>query len=210
MPDFDSFTGGVFDTNCFYLSTPEGNLLIDAPAGALEWLQKKGYQVDILLLTHGHVDHILDAAKIQKAFQCSVGYHRDGEEMLKDPEFFRKFGFGLEVEPLVAGGFFIEESASGTAETYLGHHFQVLLVPGHCPGSLCFYDSASGHLYGGDVLFAGAVGRWDLPGGDRELLLSGINSKILPLGDSVSVFPGHGPVTTIGHERCTNPYLTIK
>ncbi len=208
MPDFDSFTGGVFDTNCFYLAAPAGNLLIDAPAGALEWLERKGYRIDLLLLTHGHVDHILDAAKIQQAFQCRVGYHRDGEEMLKDPTFFKRFGFGLEVEPLTAGGFFIEESAPGTTENYLGRQFQVLLVPGHCPGSLCFFESSSNQLYGGDVLFAGAVGRWDLPGGDRDLLLTGIREKILPLGDGVKVFPGHGPATTIGQERRTNPYIS--
>ncbi len=204
MTNFDSFTGGVFDTNCFYLEAPEGHLLIDAPAGALEWLEAKGHRVDLLLLTHGHVDHILDAAKIQRRFGCPVGYHRDGEEMLKDPEFFLRFGFALEVEPLTAGGFFIEESPS---ETFLGRAFQVLLVPGHCPGSLCFYDRAAGQLFGGDVLFAGAVGRWDLPGGDRDLLLNGIRQKVLPLGDDVKVFSGHGPATTIGQERRTNPYV---
>lgn len=204
MPDFDSFTGGVFDTNCFYLSAPEGNFLIDAPAGALDWLQSKDAQVDLLLLTHGHVDHILDAAKIQKAYGCPVGYHKDGEAMLMDPTFFKKFGFGLEVEPLEAGGFLIDESAE---ETYLGRRFQVLLVPGHCPGSLCFFDRATNELFGGDVLFAGGVGRWDLPGGDREVLLSGIKSKLFPLGDPVTVYPGHGPATTIGRERATNPYL---
>lgn len=207
MTDFDSFTGGVFDTNCFYLSAPEGNLLIDAPAGALDWLRAKGYRVDLLLLTHGHVDHIIDVARIQQTFQCPVGYHRDGEEMLKDPTFFKRFGFGLEVEPLSDGGFFIEESAPGTVEKYLGRAFEVLLVPGHCPGSLCFFDSSSRQLYGGDVLFAGSVGRWDLPGGDRDLLLSGIQKKILPLGDDVKVFSGHGPATTIGIERKTNPYI---
>lgn len=204
MPDFDSFTGGVFDTNCFYLSAPDGNILIDAPAGACDWLQKKGYRIDLLLLTHGHVDHILDAARIQQAFGIPVGYHRDGEEMLKDPTFFKRFGFELEVEPLTAGGFHIEESAS---ETYLGRSFEVLLVPGHCPGSLCFFDPSSKELYGGDVLFAGSVGRWDLPGGDRDLLLTGIKNKVLPLGDDVKILPGHGPATTIGVERKTNPYI---
>lgn len=204
MPDFDSFTGGVFDTNCFYLPAPPGNILIDAPEGALEWLKARKHRVDLLLLTHGHVDHILDAAKIQRAFGCPVGYHRDGEGMLTDPKFFLRLGFGLEVDPLRDGGFEIEESAG---ESFLDRNFQVLLVPGHCPGSLCFFDPVKKWLFGGDVLFAGAVGRWDLPGGDRDLLLGGIRKKILPLGDEVKVFPGHGPATTIGIERRTNPYV---
>lgn len=205
MPDFDSFTGGLFDTNCFYLAAPKGNILIDAPAGALDWLREKGYSIDLLLITHGHIDHTIDAAKIHRAFNCPVGYHSDGEGMLTDPEFFVRFGFGLQSEPLDEGGFHIQE----TDETvFLGRKFQVLLVPGHCPGSLCFFDPAQRWLFGGDVLFAGAVGRWDLPGGDRDLLLRGIQQKILPLGDDVKVFAGHGPATTVGIERKTNPYIS--
>ena len=75
------------------------------------------------------------------------------------------------------------------------------------PGKPLFLCRREGVLFGGDVLFAGAVGRWDLPGGDRALLLSGIRTKLLPLGDAVRVLPGHGPATTIGQERKTNPYL---
>jgi glyoxylase-like metal-dependent hydrolase (beta-lactamase superfamily II) len=82
-----------------------------------------------------------------------------------------------------------------------------LEVPGHCPGSLCFLEKTEKILFGGDVLFAGGVGRWDLPGGDRDLLLGGIRDKLLTLGDEVRVFPGHGPATTIGEERSSNPYL---
>ncbi len=123
--------------------------------------------------------------------------------MLTEPDFFRKLGFGLEMEP-VEGGFLIDESPSREFE---GIDFQVLLVPGHCPGSLCFFGKSERVLFGGDVLFAGGVGRWDLPGGDRELLLSGIRSKVLPLGDDVTVLPGHGPATKIGQERLSNPYL---
>ena len=88
-----------------------------------------------------------------------------------------------------------------------GIDFQVLLVPGHCPGSLCFLEKEAGVLFGGDVLFAGGVGRWDLPGGDGELLFRGIREKVLPLGDDITVLPGHGPATKIGIERRTNPYV---
>jgi len=84
----------------------------------------------------------------------------------------------------------------------------VLLVPGHCPGSLCFYIPSAGVLVGGDVLFSGGVGRWDLPGGNGPLLFEGIRKKLYPLDAAVRVFPGHGPETTIGVERETNPFVT--
>ena len=88
-----------------------------------------------------------------------------------------------------------------------GIEFQVLLVPGHCPGSLCFFERKTRVLFGGDVLFAGSIGRTDLPGGDHQLLLDGIREKLWPLGDDVTVLPGHGPATTIGEERRTNPFV---
>jgi len=85
--------------------------------------------------------------------------------------------------------------------------FQVLEVPGHCPGSLVFFSKAEGLAFGGDVLFAGGVGRWDLPGGDRDLLFTGIRTKLFPLGDEVKILPGHGPATTIGRERVSNAFV---
>ena len=124
--------------------------------------------------------------------------------MISDPEFFRSFGFQLELEP-VKPDFLIEETPE---REFLGLPMQVLEVPGHCPGSLCFFVRQERLLIGGDVLFAGGVGRWDLPGGDAEVLFSGIREKLFPLGDDVTVLPGHGPPTTIGQERLTNPFVT--
>lgn len=199
----DTYTGGLFDTNCFLIPTATGGILIDAPQGSAEWLASIGAKVSHLLLTHGHIDHVTDAARIKREHGCRVGYHEEGVEMLTDPLFFRKLGFGWEIEP-VAADFLIGETDSLVIE---GHDYQVLYVPGHCPGSLCFLDKKERVLFGGDVLFAGGVGRWDLPGGDRDLLLSGIATKVLPLGDDVKVLPGHGPATTVGIERRTNPFL---
>ena len=123
--------------------------------------------------------------------------------MLTVPGFFKKFGFGWDIDPVKAD-FLIEEGASEVIE---GVDFQVLLVPGHCPGSLCFLEKADRVLFGGDVLFAGGLGRWDLPGGDRDLLFAGIREKVFALDDDVTVLPGHGPATKIGIERQTNPYV---
>lgn len=196
-----TFTGGIFDTNCFFLE--EHGILIDAPQEAAEWLASKGHKVTLLLITHGHIDHVLDAARIKREHGCKVGYHRDTVQMLTEPGFFKNFGFEFEVEP-VAADILIEENES---QNLNGVDFKVLLVPGHCPGSLCFFDKAERILFGGDVLFAGAIGRWDLPGGDYDLLISGIKNKIVPLGDDVTVLPGHGPATKIGVERRNNQFL---
>ena len=197
----DTFTGGMFETNCFFL--PESGILIDAPQESAEWLQRTGRKVELLLLTHGHIDHVFDAAAIQHGHGCRVAYHADTLPMVTERDFFRRFGFGLEVEPITPD-LIIAETPSLALR---GIDFQLLDVPGHCPGSFCFLDKKERVLFGGDVLFAGGVGRWDLPGGDHGVLLTGIKQKILPLGDDIRVLPGHGPATTIGRERETNPFL---
>ena len=200
----DTFTGGAFETNGFLIKNSNGGgILIDAPEGAHEWLQRTGVKVSTLLLTHGHFDHVMDAAKIKAAHGCRVGYHRDGTAMLTEPGFFGKIGFPYNIE-CVAADFLIDETDALQVD---GIDFKVLHVPGHCPGSLCFFAKGERIVFGGDVLFAGGIGRWDLPGGDRRLLLSGIVDKLLALGDDVRVLPGHGPATTIGRERATNPFL---
>jgi glyoxylase-like metal-dependent hydrolase (beta-lactamase superfamily II) len=199
--EIEVFTGGLFDTNCFFL--PEHGILIDAPQTTSAWLQKRGHRVRSLLLTHAHIDHVWDAAAIRREHQCKVGYHADGVEMLTQPGYFKRFGMNWEIEP-VAADFLIDETERMTVE---GWDFQVLLVPGHCPGSLCFFDKKERILFGGDVLFAGSIGRTDLPGGDHDQLLRGIRDKVWQLGDDVKVLPGHGPATTIGIERQTNPFV---
>ena len=123
--------------------------------------------------------------------------------MISNPEFFRSFGFQLEIEP-VEPDFFVEETPT---REFLGLEMQVLEVPGHCPGSLCFFSRQDQLLIGGDVLFAGSIGRGDLPGGDVDLLIEGISKKLFPLGDDVTVLPGHGPPTKIGTERTSNPFV---
>jgi glyoxylase-like metal-dependent hydrolase (beta-lactamase superfamily II) len=197
----DTFTGGIFDTNCFFI--PAAGILIDAPQDAAAWLEAKGHRVKLLLLTHGHIDHVWDAAKIQREHSCRVGFHRETLPMVTQRDFFSKFGFGWEIEP-VSDGFLIDEIPAIELE---GIDFRVLEVPGHCPGSLCFLWKDERILFGGDVLFARGVGRWDLPGGDRDLLFDGIRTKLFSLEDDIVVLPGHGPATKIGIERTTNPYV---
>ena len=128
--------------------------------------------------------------------------HSVTQDIVNDRNLLRRIGLDLEVTPVTATSFLSEGQI-----TLLGKTFSIFEVPGHCPGSICLYDSQDGLLYGGDVLFAGGVGRWDLPGGDRDLLIGGIRSKLLPLPPETVVLPGHGPSTTIGREKTSNPYL---
>lgn len=200
---YEAFCGGIFETNCYLLQGPEGSLLFDAPDGACEWLVSGGVDLKLLLLTHGHIDHIPDVAKIKRRFECPIGCHPDTVPMISEPDFFRNAGFGFEVEPATPD-LLIEETS---ARQFLGLNFEIFDVPGHSPGSLCFFLRTEKLLIGGDVLFAGGVGRWDLPGGDADLLFEGIKRKLFPLGDDVTVLPGHGPPTTIGEERRSNPFL---
>lgn len=200
---YETFCGGIFETNCYLVDAPGGLILFDAPDGACQWLDSLGACPELLLLTHGHFDHVPDVAKIERRFGCQIGCHADTVPMISDPEFFRSFGFQLEIEP-TDPDFLITATPSCRLA---GAEFEVLEIPGHSPGSLCFYSREHKFVVGGDVLFAGGVGRWDLPGGDGELLFRGIKTKLFALDDDVTVLPGHGPATTIGRERRTNPFV---
>ena len=112
-------------------------------------------------------------------------------------------GFPFRLEPVAVDRVLRE----GKAQELLGWKLDVLDVPGHCPGSLCFFSPRDGILIGGDVLFRGGIGRWDLPGGDGDLLVRGIREKLLTLPADTVVLPGHGPQTTIGEEKNSNPFL---
>jgi hydroxyacylglutathione hydrolase len=204
--NYKKFCGGIFETNCYLLQALQGWILFDAPEGASEWVKSLSIDPKLLLLTHGHVDHVQDVARIKQQFGCPIGCHPLTAPMISDREFFRSFGFELEIEP-VKPDFLIEETPS---RDFLGSQFQVLEVPGHCPGSLCFFLPDDRLLIGGDVLFAGSIGRGDLPGGNIDLLVQQIRKKLFPLGDDVTVLPGHGPPTKIGTERRTNPFVGLE
>ena len=203
MPTPLIFTGGLAATNAYLLDLGGHLLAIDAPEGFLDFLQKKKIKPHALLLTHGHWDHIWDAADLADWAGCPVYYHPDTAFLCLQPDAMLAFGLPKKLRPVQATQLLQESGPIPVSWP----EAKLLLVPGHCPGSLCLYLPKLGQLYGGDVLFADGVGRWDLPGGDRDLLLSGIRTKILTLPENTIVYPGHGPSTTIGREKSSNPFL---
>lgn len=201
MLKFKTFTGGPFETNCFLVEAPGGNILFDAPEGADE--RFAGEKVDLLVLTHGHWDHTADAAAIKRRHGCPVVCHAETVPMVAEGDFFERHGFPLRVEPVTPDRLLAE----GAGQELLGLKTDLLDVPGHCPGSLCFYFPQQAMVIGGDVLFKGGIGRWDLPGGNGPLLVRGIQEKIFVLPEETVVLPGHGPATTVGEEKASNPFL---
>jgi glyoxylase-like metal-dependent hydrolase (beta-lactamase superfamily II) len=160
-----------------------------------------------ILLTHAHVDHVSGVAQAKRALKVPVHLHR--EDLFLYPaavQHGQKFGLRVEAPPPV--DVFYDGAGPvrfGDYDVFIHH------TPGHCPGGVCLQVGRRGEpgqdLYVGDTLFAGSIGRTDLPGGDYETLLRSITTVLYGFGDDARVHPGHGPSTTVGHERRTNPFL---
>ena len=123
---YDTFCGGIFETNSYLITAPAGAILFDAPEGTCAWLESRQTDVNLLLLTHGHIDHVQDVARIKQRFDCPIGCHPATAPMISDREFFRRFGFELEIEP-AQPDFLITETPE---RDFLGLKMQVLEVPG--------------------------------------------------------------------------------
>jgi glyoxylase-like metal-dependent hydrolase (beta-lactamase superfamily II) len=202
-----------FHKNGFVVACPrtrEGVIIDpgDEVDGLLEFISQETIQVLHILLTHAHVDHVTGVAAAKTAFGVPVYLHRD-DLFIYDHAVEQGKLFGLVVDPppppidrFYAQGEIIR---FGDFEAR-PHH-----TPGHCPGGVCLEVARTGEkgldLFVGDTLFAGSIGRTDLPGGDYATLIGSIRSVLFPFGDDARVYPGHGPDTTIGRERRTNPFL---
>lgn len=159
-----------------------------------------------ILLTHAHIDHVTGVAEARRVFDAPIHLHRD------DLFLYNRVGqqaamFGLQAtQPPPPDCFY-----DGSVITFGDYEVRVHHTPGHCPGGVCLQIGKAGEsgrdLFVGDTLFAGSIGRTDLPGGDYDVLMKAITGVLLPLGDDAIVHPGHGPDTTIGRERTTNPFV---
>lgn len=213
MPDYsiEVVESAPFSQNCYILRREgDANALVVDPgfetAPVLRFLEREGLTPAIILNTHGHVDHIAGNAAMKRAFPDAPLVIGQGDEpMLSDPDLNLSTPFGLPVTSPPADRTVVE----GDRVEAAGFSFLVREVPGHSPGSVVYiaeeFDPPI--VLGGDVLFAGSVGRTDFPDGDFALLRSGIRSKLFTLPESTLVYPGHGPATTIGAERRSNPFV---
>ena len=157
----------------------------------------------LLLNTHCHIDHFPGNKFVCDTYGLLPQFHVDEFEVMKSALLYQKFfGFSLEESP--APEVYLKE---GDTVKFGNITFNVIFTPGHSPGHLSFYDEADKAIFSGDVLFQGSVGRFDLPGASGAVLYKTLTEKLMPLPDDVKVYSGHGPVTTIGRERQSNPYL---
>lgn len=197
---------GPLEVNCYILAcerTKEGIVIDpgDEPQEVLKAIDLEGVSIREIVATHGHFDHIGYAREVQQALDIPFAIHRDDlflVENLKDAAAL----FGVKVGPPPEVTRFLSE---GDEIRFGDETLRVLHTPGHSPGGVTLLRS--GLAIVGDCLFAGGIGRTDLPGQSHDVLLASIRDKLLPLDDATEVYPGHGPPTTIGDERRYNPFL---
>lgn len=197
---------GPFQANCFVLAcseTGEGAIVDpgDEDELILDVVRRDRVKVKFILLTHAHIDHVGALGPVKRATGADILMHR-GDTFLLEGVGAQALSFGLAVDGYTKVDRYVEE---GDTFTFGKLTARVIHTPGHSPGGVCYRIGKS--LFAGDTLFAGSIGRTDLPGGSYEMLIRSIVEKLFPLGDDIEVFTGHGPSTTIGEERLTNPFL---
>lgn len=199
---FLTYTGGIAETNGYFLPSETGGILIDAPEGVAEWLAQQGLRATHLVLTHQHFDHVMDAAALRQA-GAKIHAFAAYDAQLTLEHVTRSWGMP-DVKPYA-----VDALLNPATPLHLdGVKFALAHVPGHSPDSLTYYHAESATLFSGDTLFQQSIGRTDIPGhGDHRLLLQGIRQKLLTLPTETLVYPGHGGSTTIGREIRSNPYL---
>jgi len=193
-------------------------ICIDPGDGAeriVETLARHGLTLQAIALTHAHLDHVGGVAALKKLQPAAKINLHEGDEFMYRALPEQPAWIGIPRAQWAALGFAFEEPppvdeywTDGQKYSVGELEFEVLHCPGHTPGHVVLYEPTERKVFVGDVLFAGSIGRTDLPGGSTEQLLTSIKNKLLTLGDEVEVYSGHGPITTIGEERLTNPFLT--
>jgi glyoxylase-like metal-dependent hydrolase (beta-lactamase superfamily II) len=216
------FPAEAFGTNCYVVAAGPGEqcLIVDPGIGVLDRLDEV-LAADRLfpaavLLTHGHLDHTFSVTPVCGARGITAYIHPADREMLADPQ----KGMSMNLAEMFGGRLpyaepeDVAELTDGATLSLAGLEVTVDHAPGHTGGSVLFRLNGAGSSFeaeqiclSGDVLFAGSIGRTDLPGGSTDTMLASLRDKVLPLADDTVVLPGHGPSTTIGRERAVNPYL---
>lgn len=197
---------GILQTNCyiFWDSLSREAIVIDPgaePENILSVIIREKLNLKCIVNTHGHADHIGANQAIRSRTSARLYIHPADQEMLVDARKNMSLSFGLSIISPPADSMLLE----GAVLSIGPWNLTVRETPGHSPGSICLIGE--GRLFSGDTLFAGSIGRTDIPGGDSELLLESIRRRILPLPPETQVFPGHGPLTTLEKEKSQNPFL---
>jgi len=215
------FPAGPWGTNCYVVATGPGQECVvidpgkDAAVGVDQVVREHKLKPVSVLVTHGHVDHMWCVAPVAGTYDATAWIHPADRHLLADP----MAGMSRETSQMLLGGNYqwaepddLRELTDLQQLELAGVTFVVDHTPGHTAGSVTFrapYDEQdiSELMFSGDLLFAGSIGRTDLPGGDHPTMLRSLATKVLPLADDIVVLPGHGEQTSIGRERATNPYL---
>ena len=215
------FPAGPWGTNCYVVATGPGAECVvvdpgkDAAPGVAELVREHRLKPVSVLVSHGHIDHMWCVAPVAGTYDATAYIHPRDRHLLSDP----MAGISPETAGMLLGGSYEFAEPEHVAELddlqtleLAGLEFVVDHTPGHTEGSVTFRtpydeDDISDLMFSGDLLFAGSIGRTDLPGGDHPTMLRSLRDKVLPLDDAIVVLPGHGEQTSIGRERATNPYL---
>lgn len=226
-----SFPAGPLQANCYVLAREAGagcavvDPGMDSLDGVLRIVAEHRLTVDAVLITHGHFDHMWCAQDVARELDAPVWIHPADRHLLADPmaaisgpsAAMLRAQFGLDDLPEFREPDDVRDAVDGAVVEVDGLRISVDHVPGHTPGTVYYrvdWDgtgvtegTVSQIMFSGDFLFAGSIGRTDLTGGDHDQMLTSLRERILPLPDDVVVLPGHGPQTSIGRERATNPFL---
>jgi glyoxylase-like metal-dependent hydrolase (beta-lactamase superfamily II) len=219
------FPAGPWGTNCYVAATAPGTECVvidpgkDAAQGVAQVVRENKLKPVAVLVTHGHVDHMWCVAPVAGTYDATAWIHPNDRHLLADP----MAGMSPDTTAMLLGGKYefaeperVEELGDAQTLELAGLSFLVDHTPGHTEGSVTFrtpYGEAAGQpeisevMFSGDLLFAGSIGRTDLPGGDHPTMLRSLRDKVLTLPDDIVVLPGHGEQTSIGRERATNPFL---
>ena len=212
MINVDVIPINPWQENTYILSDESGECVIIDPGclspeecrSVSDFIDNKGYKPVRLLQTHLHLDHVFGAGYIAEKYDLKLEAHPADEFFIDQTvSYAAQFGVRLEANPPAIGHYL----NAGDTVSFGNSTLRVIHVPGHSPGGIVFYGQADEIAVAGDVLFRESIGRADLPGGDYDTLIASIKSQLLVLSDEVKVYPGHGPSTSIGHERSNNPFL---
>jgi hydroxyacylglutathione hydrolase len=196
---------GDFITNCYLVHDNGRGVVIDPGDDSgriLDLINKTKVKIEKIILTHGHIDHIRAVPEIKQATGAPVLIHPQDAEMLTEAKANLSYYHDIAFSTEPADGLLNENDTFAVSK----YQFKVIHTPGHTPGGISFYTD--GIIFTGDALFWGSIGRTDFPGSSHESLINAITDKLLILPDDTKVYPGHGPQTTIGYERTTNPWLS--